>query len=155
MRKAMKILLLAILMAASGCSGYVLGMTDKPTQILSPLEPPRDEIEVFRTERQQLRQMQLSQLNEMIHQEGVEEEIVAMAQRRQLELMQWAEQETNLEGILSLRGFSDPVVTVHDDSANILLRAESVSRQQTAVILDLVVRETGFSAGNVKIIPIN
>jgi len=36
-----------------------------------------------------------------------------------------------------------------------MVRSESVSRQEAAIILELVTRETGISGGNVKIIPIN
>ena len=46
------------------------------------------------------------------------------------------------------------MATVHEDSVNVLVRAESLSQSETAVILELVLRETGISGGNVKIIPI-
>ena len=98
--------------------------------------------------------MQLSQLNEIIFSEDSEAEIVAMAQRRQLELMSWSEQETTLEGVLALRGFKDALVTVHTDSVNVMIRAETITQQEASVILELVMRETGISGGNVKIIPI-
>ena len=78
-----------------------------------------------------------------------------MAQARLLERLDDQEKETTIEGVLRARGFKDAIATVHRDSVNILVRAESLSRQETAVILELVVRETGISGGNVKIIPIN
>ena len=59
------------------------------------------------------------------------------------------------EGLLRLREFADVLVTVHTDSVNVMVRADALNRQQSAVILDLVMRETGISGGNVKIIPIN
>ena len=59
------------------------------------------------------------------------------------------------EGVLRVRGFEDAVVTVHADSANVLVRTPSLSRDQSAQILELVSRETGLLGGNIKIIPIN
>lgn len=112
-------------------------------------------LDTFRTERQQLRQMQLSQLNEIIHSNTSNAEIISLAQQRQLELMKWSEQELTLEGILSMRGFANPVVTVHTDSVNVMVNTDTVSRQETSVILELVMRETGISGGNVKIMPVN
>ena len=112
-------------------------------------------VEEFRTERQQLRQMQKSQLNEIIHGAQSDDEIVLLAQRQLLEMLEAEEQELTLEGILKMRGFEDAVVTVHTDSVNVILRCETITQQETAVILELVMRETGVTSGNVKIIPIN
>ena len=148
----------AAALGIAACIGIALGKADAPKSIANnpavAAVESTDEIEKFRTERQQLRQMQLSQLNEIIFSEDSEAEIVAMAQRRQLELMSWSEQETTLEGALALRGFKDALVTVHTDSVNVMIRAETITQQEASVILELVMRETGISGGNVKIIPI-
>ena len=39
-------------------------------------------------------------------------------------------------------------------AANVLIRGEAPTHAQSAVILDLVMRETGLTGGNVKIIPV-
>lgn len=114
-----------------------------------------DAIAAFRTEREQLREMQKAQLNDLIHDSGTEAEIAAMAQRQLLDLCGREEHEVTLEGLLALRGFENPVVTVQADSVNVLLKAQLVTQQECSVILDLVCRETGVQSGNVKIIPIN
>ena len=69
--------------------------------------------------------------------------------------MKRQETEQRLEGILAIRGFDGALVTVSDASVNVILRAEALTRRETAVILDLVLRETGVTAGNVKILTIN
>ena len=71
-----------------------------------------------------------------------------------MSLIERAEQELTLEGILQGRGFADAVVSVGERSCNVLLRQESVTQQESAVILELVMRETGLTGGNVKIIPV-
>ena len=71
-----------------------------------------------------------------------------------LETLSNQEKETTIEGVLRMRGYSGAVATVHEDSVNVLVRAESLSQSETAVILELVLREAGISGGNVKIIPI-
>ena len=114
-----------------------------------------DPIDAFRTEREQLRQMQAAQIDELIHSENADSEVIRMAQACLLERLDDQEKETTIEGVLRARGFKDAIATVHRDSVNILVRAESLSRQETAAILELVMRETGISGGNVKIIPIN
>lgn len=146
-------------LALSCTAGFALGRHSVPQTteagVAAVSMHDTDAIESYRTERQQLRQMQLSQLSEIIHSENPDSEIIALAQQRQLELMEWSEQELTLEGILAMRNFKDAVVTVHTDSVNVMVRSESVSKQEAAVILELVTRETGISGGNVKIIPLN
>ena len=112
-------------------------------------------IEKFRTERQQLRAMQKAQLNDIAHDAASDEETADMARRRLMELCAAEEMELTLEGILSMRGFENPVVTVHSGSVNVLICAETLTRQESSVILDLVCRETGAISGDIKIIPIN
>ena len=63
--------------------------------------------------------------------------------------------ETDIEGVLSARGFEETLVTVSATAVNVLVRGETLDRRKTAVILDLVLRQTGVTSQNVKIIPIN
>ena len=111
------------------------------------------EVERFRQLREQLRAMEKVQLNDVAHGANTDPELAAMAQRQLVELCTREEQELTLEGVLALRGWKDPVVTVHAGSVNVLVRAQSVNRQESAAILELVCRETGVQSGNVKIIP--
>ena len=112
-------------------------------------------VERFRMVREQLRAMEKAQLNDVAHGSGTNPELAAMAQRQLVELCARVEQELTLEGVLALRGWEDPVVTVHADSVNVLVKAAAVTRQQSAAILELVCRETGVQSGNVKIIPMD
>ena len=109
----------------------------------------------FKLAREQLRAMEKAQLNDVAHGSDTDPELAAMAQRQLIELCNREDQELTLEGVLAMRGWEDPVVTVHADSVNVLLRADVITRQESAAILELVCRETGVQSGNVKIIPIN
>ena len=114
-----------------------------------------DPMEAFRRERQQLRAMQRAQLNEIIYDEATDGELRGAAQRNLMELNASEEAETTIEGVLRMRGWEDCVATVQEDSVNVLVRTEIITRQDSSLILDLVCRETGVQAGNVKIIPVN
>ena len=108
----------------------------------------------FRTEREQLRARQTAQLNDIIYSEKTDAETVQQAQRQLLDLLARSGQELTLEEVLQARGFGDALVTVNSGSVNVLLRKDVVTQRETAVILDLVLRETGVSGGSVKIIPV-
>ena len=89
------------------------------------------------------------------HKLDVDPRGILLAKRQLMDLMKRQETEQRLEGILAIRGFDGALVTVSDASVNVILRAEALTRRETAVILDLVLRETGVTAGNVKILTIN
>ena len=152
--KAAGVIVLALTMAAAG---WWMGRSsvDVPVAPVNAAVQEEDAVDAFRTEREQLRAIQKAQLNDLIHDSGTEAEIAAMAQRQLLDLCGREEHEVTLEGLLALRGFENPVVTVQADSVNVLLKAQLVTQQECSVILDLVCRETGVQSGNVKIIPIN
>ncbi len=148
---------LIVLSLAMAAVGWWMGCSsvNVPVAPVNAAVQEEDAVATFRTEREQLRAMQKAQLNEIVHGDGTEAEIAALAQRQLMEMCSREEHELTLEGLLTLRGFDDPVVTVQSDSVNVLLRAELVTQQECSVILDLVCRETGVQSGNVKIIPIN
>ncbi len=113
-----------------------------------------DPLTRFRTEREQLRASQTAQLNDIIYAEGVDGETALQARRRLMDALKYSEQELTLERILQARGFEEALVAVSADSVNVLVRAGSITQQESAVILDLVMRQTGVTGGNVKIIPV-
>lgn len=117
-------------------------------------EEGQDPLERFRLEREQLRAMEEAQLNEIIHSPDTDDQVVSDAQVRLMALMDCARAEGNIEGILRGRGFEDLLACVTADSANVLVRCDALTARQTAVILDLVMRQTGLTGGNVKIIPV-
>ena len=117
-------------------------------------EAARDPMGQFRLEREQLRARQEAELNDIIHTGGSDAQVVAQAQGQLLTMLEQARAETALEGILQSRGFEDALVSVSSGSASVLVRGEGLTQQETAVILDLVMRETGLTGGNVKIIPV-
>ena len=114
-----------------------------------------DPVIQFRTEREKLRQMQKSQLNEIIYGKDTEADIISAAQEQLIRVLDTESKETIIEGLLHLRGFDSAIVTINGESANVLVNADTLDELHTAIILDIVVAETGFSGGNVKIIPIN
>ncbi|MDO4548321.1 MAG: SpoIIIAH-like family protein [Clostridia bacterium] len=124
-------------------------------QVIEPVETSRDPLESFRLNRSQVRKEELEQLMTVMTSSDIAEEIRLDAGKMRLELINNMESEATIEGILTARGFEDVVCTVHRDSVNVLVRADSVTRDQSAVIMELAIRETGQSARNIKIIPVD
>ena len=114
-----------------------------------------DPLTAYRTRREQLNQRQRAELNDIIHDPDTDAAALDLAQRRLMTLQAAETDATQIEAVLKARGFEDAVAMIGPGAVTILIRAEALTRAQTAVILDLVLRQTGVSGGNVKIIPIN
>lgn len=111
-----------------------------------------DPLTAFRTEREQLRQKQRAELNDIIHSAATDAATLALAQRQLLQLMESETAEATLEGLLSARGFDGALASVNGGAVYIMTRKNPLTRRDSAIILDLALRETGVTAGNVKIV---
>ncbi|MEA5070218.1 MAG: SpoIIIAH-like family protein [Christensenellaceae bacterium] len=115
---------------------------------------PADAIERFRGEREQMRAVEMRELKALIADVAADAELRDEARRQLLGLTTYMEQEATIEGVLRARGFEDALCTVHEGSVNVLVRADALTRAESAVILELALRETKEQSGNIKIIPI-
>ena len=154
MKRALMIALAAAALAADSWISVRLAGRGGAVSVSATVEEDTDPMQSFRLEREQLRAREEAQLNQIIYSAGAEGED-AQARQRLMDMLKHAEAENTLEGVLRSRGFEDALVTVSDHSANVLLRRDTpLTQRETAVILELVMRETGLTGGNVKIIPV-
>ena len=63
-------------------------------------------------------------------------------------------QEANIESLIRAKGYEDAVVMLSDGAANIVVSPPEGGLQSSdvTVIRDIVVNETGMSAGQIKIV---
>ena len=115
---------------------------------------PVDSIARFRDERQRMREAAFKEIEALISDDSAGQAIKDKARERALKLSEWMEQEVTIEGILRAQGYEDPLVTVHADSVNVLIRKASLTQSDAAKILSLAARETGQTGGNIKVIPV-
>ena len=106
--------------------------------------------ESFRSERDTTRAQEIAYIDSIIEQ-GADAETMADAQQQKLSIVNHMEKEMTVESLLKAKGFSDAAVTLHAGSVNVVLSAETLSEEQVAQVLDIVVRETGEKTENVKI----
>ncbi len=112
-----------------------------------------DALAEFETQRAASRVSQMAELDRLI--DGDDAQLSADAAQQKLELVGFMEAETTLEGLLRAQGYAGAVCTVHSDSCNVLVRASALDDAQVASILSLASAETGLSAANIKIIPVD
>ncbi len=106
--------------------------------------------EAFRNDRNVTREKEIAYIDAIIEQ-GADAETLAEAQRQKLVIVDYMEKEMTVENLLKAKGFADAAVSLHSGSVNVVLAAETLSDEQVAQVLDIVMRETGEIADNVKV----
>lgn len=104
----------------------------------------------YREERDQVRTQELAYLDAIVAQ-GADAETLSDAQKQKLDLVNAMETELTVENLVRAKGFSDVIVSIHEGSVNVVVGADKLNDEQVAQILDIVLRETGKTAENVKI----
>ncbi|MDO4565118.1 MAG: SpoIIIAH-like family protein [Clostridia bacterium] len=106
--------------------------------------------EAYRLERDSVRTQELAYLDAIVAQ-GADDETLSDAQRQKLTLIENMETELTVEGLIKAKGFEDVIVSLHSGSVNVIVGAEQLSDEEVAQILDIVLRETGEKAENVRV----
>lgn len=106
--------------------------------------------EAFRSERESTRTQEIGYLDAVITQ-GADADTLADAQQQKLAIVDNMEKELTVESLIQAKGFPDVAVTLHKGSVNVILDAETLTDEQVAQVLDIIIRETGEAAENIKV----
>ena len=86
--------------------------------------------------------------------EGQTEEMPDGTVNRLVKMTELAEQEMDIETLLSSKGFSESVVNLTENSADIVVKSKELTDANRAQIEDIVTRKTEISPENIVITPI-
>lgn len=104
--------------------------------------------------REQVRAESKETLESLINNEALSSEQKQDAVDQLLAMATIAEQEVTIETILEAKGFTDVVVTLTADSADVVVVQEDITDANLAQIEDAVTRSTDILAENVVITPV-
>ena len=105
--------------------------------------------------REQVRAKNKESLQEIIDNEKLSDEQKKEAVDQMVQMTELSEKEAAAETLLASKGFSDAVVSLTQDSADVVIGAKELSEANRAQITDIVSRKTDISAENIVINPIN
>ena len=94
-------------------------------------------------------------LLEIINNANIAENQKQEAVDEMIALTDLTERETAAEILLETRGYADAVVTITDESADVVVGMSVLSDAQCAQIEDIVARKTGIAAQNIVINPLS
>lgn len=105
--------------------------------------------------REQVRAKNKESLLEIVNNTAIEEAAKQEAVNQMIAMTNIAERETAAEMLLEAKGFSDVVVSITDDSVDVVLDMGEVTDAKRAQIEDIVKRKTNISADKIVITPIS
>lgn len=107
----------------------------------------------YRTVRDTTRAETFSYYDAIISSEASSANAVASAEANRLALVETAETELVLEGLIKAKGFEDAVVTISTNNVNVIVMDPDLDAADTAQILSIITAETSAKATNVIITP--
>lgn len=109
---------------------------------------------VTRAEKERTRDEQKEMLQNIINNKNLDKASKDKAQNELIRISKNVEKEMIIEGVLKGKGFSEVLTFINDNKVDIVVKDESnLLPSQQAMILDVVIRETGVTAENIKISP--
>lgn len=105
--------------------------------------------------REQVRAQNKETLQSIIDNTTISEEEKQDAIAQMVQMTQLSEQEVTIETLMASKGFSEAVVNLTPDSADIVVNAEELTDANRAQIEDIVTRKTEIAPENIVITPIH
>jgi len=104
--------------------------------------------------REQIRSKNKETLLEIINNTGISDDIKQDAIDKMIAMTDIAERENAAEMLLEAKGFSDVVVSITDDSCDVVLNMGEVTDAKRAQVEDIVKRKTNIAGEKIVITPI-
>lgn len=110
-----------------------------------------------RLTRQQARDSAISLLQEAAEQENADKDVANEASQGIQVLASYTLAEAQIENLVTAKGYADCVAFMGDESVSVVVSTKSgdLTAEDVTKITDITMAETGFPAGNIKIMAAN
>ena len=142
------------LLLVTGAINFILNRDSSRLSQTTSVNASADFFTTYRTDRTQMRREQMLSLDAIIASSTSDDEAVEQAKKEKVELTAVMGVEMELEGLIKAVGFEDAVVIASSENVSVILKAETLGDEQVARVLQIITDETGKTASNVRIIPI-
>ena len=121
------------------------------TVLTSSIVDQADYASEVKLNREQIRSKNKESLLKIINDESIDDKEKQDAIQTMISITEIAEKEADAEMLLKAKGFSNVVVSVSDDSCDVVLDLGDVTDAKRAQVEDIVKRKTGISADKIVI----
>ena len=105
--------------------------------------------------REQMRSKNKEAIIEVINNENVTDDLKQAAMENLMDMTNRSEMEVAVENLLTAKGFENCVVSIMEDTCDVVVGQETLTDTQRAQIEDIVSRKTNVTAENVVITTLN
>ena len=141
-------------MLVTGVINVILNNGENQLSQTTSVTASADFFATYRADRTEMRREQMLSLDAIISSSASSSAAVDQAEKEKVELTAVMGVEMELEGLIKAVGFEDAVVIASSENVSVILKAETLADEQVARVLQIITDETGKSASNVRIIPI-
>ena len=156
-RRNMTLFGVCLLLLAAVAANVIMNRNDQKAALASTaavsVSAPQGQqsfFDMYRSERDSVRTQEIAYLDAIVAQGG-DEATLSDAQKQKLTLVSCMESELNTENLIRAKGFDEVIVSMHNGSVNVIVDADALTDEPVAHILDIVLRETGETAENIKV----
>ena len=150
-KKIIVICSMVVLLVATAYVNILLNDEARQTKTVDQSNVGVSAFAQFRTTRESSRNMEFEYLNGVLSSDDVTAEAKSSAEELKLEIVRKMESEMILEELIKANGFADAIVTMNDDSLNVVVNADALTGQDVAKICTLVLRETEYTIDQIAI----
>ena len=115
----------------------------------------KDYAAAVKLNREQIRATNKEALMQIVNNEALSEEAKKDAVNKLVQMTDIAEKEANAEMLLEAKGFTNVVVSINENSCDVVLDMGEVTDAKRAQVEDIVKRKTGVKADKIVITPLN
>ena len=108
----------------------------------------------YKADRQSTQEQEKLYLEAIINNENSSSEAKTNAEKELLSLAKYMNIQTNLEGLIGAKGFSEVVVSASENNVSVIVKSASLSSNEVAQIVETVQTNTDYGIENIKIIPV-
>ena len=108
----------------------------------------------YKADRQSTQEQEKLYLEAIINNENSSNEAKSNAEKELLNMAKYMNIQTNLEGLIGAKGFSEVVVSASENNISVIVKSASLSSNEVAQIVETVQTNTEYGIENIKIIPV-
>lgn len=142
------------LLVVTGCLSVFLN-SQTQTPVAGTTDSYQSLFVTYRADRTATREQTMLYLDSIIADASSSEETVTLAQEQKLALTYNMELELVLEGLIKAIGFEDAFITSSTENVYVIVKSDGLTEDEANRILAIVTEETGKTAQNVIVQPVN
>ena len=110
--------------------------------------------DTYKSDRLSTQEQEKLYLEAIINNENTSQEAKANAEAELLNIAKYMNIQTNLEGLIGAKGFSDVVVSASENNLSVIVKSGGLTNNEVAQIVETVQTNSNYGIENIKIIPV-